>query len=59
MNLFNLNIQFKNLKPVLIAIGVACGLINSAAAQPVVPVKLNTDWNYIPRPVITLDFCIF
>lgn len=31
------------------------GTANSLIVQPVVPIKLNNDWNYILRPVITLE----
>jgi len=31
------------------------GTSNSLIVQPVVPVKLNNDWNYIVRPVVTLQ----
>lgn len=31
------------------------GTSNSITFQPVVPVKLNNDWNYILRPIVTLE----
>ena len=31
------------------------GTSNTLVFQPVVPVKLNNDWNYIIRPVVTLE----
>lgn len=31
------------------------GTANSLVVQPVIPVKLNGDWNYILRPVVTFE----
>lgn len=31
------------------------GTINSLVVQPVIPLKLNSDWNYILRPVMTFE----
>lgn len=31
------------------------GTVNSLVVQPVIPVKLNSNWNYILRPVVTLE----
>lgn len=31
------------------------GTSNTLVVQPVIPVKLNSDWNYIVRPVLTLQ----
>lgn len=31
------------------------GISNSLVVQPVVPIKLNNDWNYIVRPVMTFQ----
>lgn len=31
------------------------GTMNSLVVQPVIPIKLNNDWNYIVRPVVTLQ----
>ena len=31
------------------------GTSNSLVVQPVVPIKLNSNWNYIVRPVVTLQ----
>jgi hypothetical protein len=31
------------------------GTSNSLVFQPVIPIKLNNDWNYIVRPVVTLQ----
>jgi hypothetical protein len=31
------------------------GTANSLVVQPVVPLKLNNNWNYIVRPVVTLE----
>ena len=31
------------------------GTANSLVVQPVIPVKLNSDWNYILRPVMTFE----
>jgi hypothetical protein len=31
------------------------GSSNSLVVQPVIPIKLNNDWNYIVRPVVTFE----
>lgn len=31
------------------------GTSNSLLFQPVIPIKLNTDWNYIVRPIVTFE----
>jgi len=31
------------------------GTANSLVVQPVIPIKLNPDWNYIVRPIVTLE----
>ena len=31
------------------------GTLNSLVVQPVIPIKLNNDWNYILRPVVTFE----
>lgn len=31
------------------------GTANSLVVQPVIPLKLNNDWNYIVRPVVTFE----
>lgn len=31
------------------------GTVNSLVVQPVIPIKLNNDWNYIVRPVVTVE----
>ncbi len=31
------------------------GTSNSLIIQPVIPIKLNNDWNYIVRPILTLE----
>jgi hypothetical protein len=31
------------------------GTVNSLVVQPVIPVKLNSNWNYIVRPVVTFE----
>ena len=31
------------------------GTVNSLVFQPVIPIKLNNDWNYIVRPVVTFE----
>jgi hypothetical protein len=31
------------------------GTINSLVVQPVIPIKLNSNWNYIVRPVVTFE----
>jgi hypothetical protein len=31
------------------------GTMNSLVVQPVIPIKLNSDWNYIVRPVVTFE----
>lgn len=31
------------------------GSANSLVVQPVIPIKLNNDWNYIVRPVVTFE----
>lgn len=31
------------------------GTVNSLVVQPVIPLKLNSDWNYIVRPVFTIE----
>ncbi len=31
------------------------GTMNSLVVQPVIPIKLNNDWNYILRPVVTFE----